>query len=80
MRTTRRGDKLKLRKLGKRGEGKTIYSRRHARLWSTAMRGKRVLVTVMRGNPPRTRIVTVGRRCAAPRRLMHQIGDPSQGT
>jgi hypothetical protein len=62
VRTTRRGDKLKLRKLGKRGEGKTIYSRRHARLWSTAMRGKRVLVTVMRGNPPRTRIVTVGRR------------------
>jgi hypothetical protein len=62
VRTTRRGDRLKLRKLGKRGEGRTIYTRRHARLWSTALRGKRVLVTVMKGNPPRTRIVSVGRR------------------
>jgi hypothetical protein len=62
VRTTRRGDKLKLRKLRKRGEGRTIYTRRHARLWSTALRGKRVLVTVMRGNPPRARIVSVGRR------------------
>ena len=62
VRTTRRGDRLKMRRLGKRGDGRTIYARRHARLWSTALRANRVLVTVMRGNPPRTRIISVGRR------------------
>jgi MFS family permease len=62
VRTTRHGDRLKLRKLGRGGEGRTIYARRRARLWSTALRGKRVLVTVLRGNPPRARIVSVGRR------------------
>ena len=59
VRTTEKGDKLKRRGFGGKGEGKTIYSRRHARLWSTAFRGRTLLVTVMRGNPPKSRIVEV---------------------
>jgi hypothetical protein len=59
VRTTRKGDLLKLRRFGGGGEGRTIYSRRHARLWSTAFEGKRVLVTAMRSNPPRSRIVSL---------------------
>ncbi len=59
VRTSRKGDALKRRGLGGHGKGRTIYQRRNARLWSTAIQGKHVLVTVMRGNPPRSRIVSV---------------------
>ena len=59
VRTTRKGDQLKRRGIGGRGDGRTIYSRKNASLWSTAIQGKRVLVTVMHGNPPRSRIVAV---------------------
>ena len=59
VRTTRKGDALKRRGLGGRGKGRTIYQRNHARLWSTAIQANRVLVTVMKGNPPRSRVVEV---------------------
>jgi hypothetical protein len=59
VRSTRRRDQLRVRKLG-RGRERVLRSTRK-RLWSTALTKGRAYVTILRGAKPRTRIVSVKR-------------------
>ena len=61
VRHTRRADRLKLARLGGRGTGRTLLSRRGGTLWSTALSQKRAYVTLLHGTRPRQRILSVGR-------------------
>jgi hypothetical protein len=61
VRSTAHGDKLKLTSVGGHGDGRTLLSRRHGTLWSTALSDKRAYVTEIAGTKPRQRILSVGR-------------------
>ena len=61
VRHTRRADRLKLARLGGRGTGRTLLSRRGGTLWSTTLSQKRAYVTLLHGTRPRQRILSVGR-------------------
>ena len=61
VRSTRRGDHLKLRSLAGRGKGRTLLSRPTGTLWSTALEARRAYVTVIHGSHPRQKIVSVAR-------------------
>ena len=61
VRSTRRGDHLKLRSLAGRGKGRTLLSRPTGTLWSTALDARRAYVTVIHGSHPRQQIVSVAR-------------------
>lgn len=61
VRTTSRGDVLKLVSVGGGGSGRTLMRQRHGTLWSTALAQKRAYVTVLHGSGPRARIVSVAR-------------------
>ena len=60
---TPRGDRLKLRPISARGQGRTLIARRrHAgTLWSTALTGERAYVTLIDGSVPRQRILSIPR-------------------
>jgi hypothetical protein len=61
VRSSRRGDRLKLASVGGSGKGRTLLSRRGGTLWSTALSGRRAYVTLIHGTAPRQRILSVGR-------------------
>jgi hypothetical protein len=61
VRTTSRGDELKIKSAGARGSGHTLLSRPAGTLWSTALGRKRAYVTVIHGTRPREKIVSVSR-------------------
>ena len=61
VRNTKRADRLKLAAVGGRGNGRTLLSRRHGTLWSTALSERRAYVTQISGTAPRQRIVSVRR-------------------
>ncbi len=61
VRSTRRGDHLKLRSLAGHGKGRTLVSRPTGTLWSTALDAGRAYVTVIHGSHPRQKIVSVAR-------------------
>ena len=61
VRSTRRGDVLKLVSLRGRGSGRTLLVRRGATLWSTALAEKRAYVTLIAGTTPREKILSVRR-------------------
>jgi hypothetical protein len=61
VRQTRRADRLKLAQVGGRGAGRTLLSRRHGTLWSTALAEKRAYVTQISGTRPRQKILSVAR-------------------
>jgi hypothetical protein len=61
VRHTRRADRLKLARVGGNGPGRTLLSRRHGTLWSTALAGGRAYVTLIAGTRPRQRILSVRR-------------------
>jgi hypothetical protein len=61
VRHTRRADRLKLVRLGGRGSGRTLLSRRGGTLWSTSLSQKRAYVTQIHGTRPRQKILSVGR-------------------
>lgn len=56
VRTSRRGDALRLRRLGKGGDRSLRRSK--DTLWSTALASKRAYVTILEGRAPRARIVS----------------------
>jgi hypothetical protein len=60
---TPRGDRLKLRPISARGQGRTLLQRkRHeGTLWSTALTAKRAYVTLIEGSAPRQKILSVPR-------------------
>lgn len=58
---TRRGDRLKIKAIGGRGQGRTLLSRPRGTLWSTALGPNRAYVTVISGTRPRQKIVSVPR-------------------
>ena len=57
----RRADRLQLARLGRRGAGRTLLSRRGGTLWSTALSQARAYVTHIHGTGPRQKIISVGR-------------------
>ena len=61
VRHTERADRLKLARAGGRRGGRTLLSRRHGTLWSTALTDARAYVTVISGTAPAQRIVSVRR-------------------
>ncbi len=58
---TRRADRLRLGKLKRPGRARLLLSRAPRTLWSTALTGKRVYVTVIGGTAPRQRVIAVRR-------------------
>jgi hypothetical protein len=60
---TPRGDRLKLRPISARGQGRTLMQRkRHeGTLWSTALTADRAYVTLIDGSAPRQKILSVPR-------------------
>jgi MFS family permease len=58
---TRRADRLRLGKLKRPGRARVVLSRAPRSLWSTALTGKRVYVTVIGGPGPRQRVLSVRR-------------------
>ena len=61
VRHTERADRLKLARIGGRGPGRTLLSRRNGTLWSTELSAGRAYVTQIAGTAPRQRILSVGR-------------------
>jgi hypothetical protein len=61
VRNTKRADRLKLAAVGGRGHGRTLLSRRHDTLWSTALSERRAYVTQISGTAPQQRILSVPR-------------------
>jgi hypothetical protein len=61
VRNTRRADRLKLKRVGGHGPGRTLLSRRGGTLWSTALSDRRAYVTLIHGTKPRQRILSVAR-------------------
>lgn len=61
VRHTKRTDRLKLARVGGRGPGRTLLSRRRGTLWSTALSDKRAYVTHIAGTTPQQRILSVKR-------------------
>jgi hypothetical protein len=61
VRHTKRGDRLKLARIGGRGPGRTLLTRRRGTLWSTALSDRRAYVTQIAGTAPRQRILSVKR-------------------
>jgi hypothetical protein len=61
VRETARGSRLMLTSPGGHGSGHVLLSRRHGRLWSTALGEKRAYVTLLLGNPPHPRVLSVKR-------------------
>jgi hypothetical protein len=59
--STPRGDRLKIKSLGSRGPGHTIFRRPTGTMWSTALAQKRAYVTLIAGTRPREKIVSVAR-------------------
>jgi hypothetical protein len=60
VRHERRRDLLKLARLAG-GEGRTLISKRHGTLWSTALTKKRAYVTAISGTAPRQKILSAKR-------------------
>jgi hypothetical protein len=60
VRTARRADRLILTR-ARDGRGRVLLSRRHGRLWSTALDARRAYVTLLEGRRPRSRILSVPR-------------------
>jgi hypothetical protein len=60
VRSKRRRDELRLKKLKKRGGDRRLKAGK-VRMWSTALSGKRAYVTILEGPRPRSRIVSVRR-------------------
>ena len=60
VRSKRRRDELRLRKLERDGGDRTLDTGT-IRMWSTALSGKRAYVTILEGREPRSRIVSVKR-------------------
>jgi hypothetical protein len=60
---TPRGDRLKLRAISARGQGRTLLERRRheGTLWSTALTASRAYVTLIHGSAPRQKILSVPR-------------------
>ncbi len=61
VRHTRKADRLQLGRVGGRGTGRTLLSRRDGTLWSTALTDNRAYVTLIHGSLPRQRILSAGR-------------------
>jgi hypothetical protein len=60
VRNERRRDLLKLASVA-HGEGRTLISRRHGTLWSTALTKRRAYVTVISGTAPSQKILSAKR-------------------
>jgi hypothetical protein len=61
VRSTPRGDRLKIKATGAGGSGRTIFRRPTGAMWSTALGRKRAYVTLIGGTRPRQKIVSVAR-------------------
>ena len=61
VRSTPRGDRLKVKASGAGGSGRTIFRRPRGTMWSTALAAKRAYVTLIAGTRPRQKIVSVAR-------------------
>ena len=61
VRNANRADRLKLAAVGGRGPGRTLLSRRHGTLWSTALAEGRAYVTQISGTAPQQRILSMRR-------------------
>jgi hypothetical protein len=61
VRSTPRGDRLKIKSVGSGGSGRTIFRRPTGTMWSTALGAKRAYVTLIAGIRPRQKIVSVAR-------------------
>jgi len=61
VRSTPRGDNLKIKPVGSGGSGRTLFRRPTGTMWSTALGQKRAYVTLIAGTRPRQKIVSVNR-------------------